>query len=149
MEGLMVSPVFPGSFSSFPREGQMERPPLQRMGWAGMSQSRLFCTGTSSHSAWLVLRLLQSSCSEGTRKVEGGFPISKEVGMYVGFITGIWQRREPHFLPGDGTGVGSFWSRSGGPGLEPWMGVSARTSSHPPWPSSWGPASLTCSPSFP
>ena len=44
-------------------------------------------------------RLLQTSCSERTQKAEGGFPIGAEDGMNVGFITGIWQHTEPHFLP--------------------------------------------------
>lgn len=35
--------------------------------------------------------------------------------MNVGFITGIWQRREPHFLPRDGMGAGSSW--------RPWAGA--------------------------
>lgn len=87
----------PGSLPSFPRERAGTSGLLFRgRGGQGREGSLFLC----SHLLHIQFhRLLQTSCSERTQKAEGGFPIGAEDGMNVGFITGIWQHTEPHFLP--------------------------------------------------
>lgn len=103
-KGLMMDPAA-GSFSSFSqgkgRRQEQEASSEEGVG-GGRSENRLFRAGTPGTRATLRIefhRLLQPSCSERAQKVEGELPISKEDGMNVGFITGIWQCKEPHFLP--------------------------------------------------
>lgn len=101
LKELTVGPPFPWLLPQLSQGmGLTGRPPLQRKGWAGKARRAGFSAQAPPVTPHIQFhRLLQTSCSEQTQKVEGGFPKSKEDRMNVGFITGTWQRQEPHFLP--------------------------------------------------
>lgn len=115
----------PGSFSRFPRE---------RAGTSGLLSEEGVGRGRLRGHLHPAYSAPPTSADQLFQKAEGGFSTGKEGGMNVGFITGIWQRQGPPFLPRDGVGAGSTPSRRPGAGARGGGGKARALPSRHPGP---------------